>query len=305
MPRLAELCALELERLAREDPRVHVLDGDLGDSYGLDRFARSRSAQFTNGGIAEQNLVSVAAGMAACGDLPWVFSFAAFLCYRAYDQIRVCVSQAAMPVVLVGSHAGALGGKNGKTHVTLNDLALMCSLPHMSVYAPADRADVARIVREQVREPGPAYVRTPREECTSALPGEPADVRWVTEPARTALIGYGLSTHWALEAHRALARGGVSCGVVHVARLKPLDTRALLGLLDGVEQIVVVEDHYAFGGLGAMLRAVPGLPTVRTLAWPAEWSGQSGEAGELRAKHGLDASAIARSVRATVEMSCA
>jgi len=296
MPRLAEICARALEARARDDARIHVLDGDLGDSYGVDRFARACGAQFINGGIAEQNLLSVAAGMAACGDLPWVFSFAAFLCYRAYDQIRVCVSQTAMPVVLVGSHAGALGGKNGKTHVTLNDLALMCSLPCLSVYTPADRADVERLVRELVENPVPAYVRMPREECAE-LPGEAADVRWVTPPAPLALIAYGLSTHWALEVYDALARAGVACGVVHVARLKPLDSNALVRVLDGVEQLVAIEDHYAIGGLGATLRAIPGAPPVRSFAWPEHWSGQSGEADELRRMHGLDAATIARGVR--------
>ena len=121
--RLADHCGLHLSRLAETDERIRVLDGDLADSDGALHFAERHPDRFLMAGIAEQSMVSVAAGMASCGLRPWVFSFAAFLCYRAYDQVRVSVSQAGQPVTLVGSHSGGLSSRNGKTHAALNDIA--------------------------------------------------------------------------------------------------------------------------------------------------------------------------------------
>jgi transketolase C-terminal domain/subunit len=116
--RLGDCCGQELARLADQDDRIWALDGDLGDSDGALHFARRHSRRFVMAGIAEQTMVSLAAGMASCGKRPWVFSFAAFLCYRAYDQIRVCLSQADQPVTLVGSHSGGCTGHNGCSHST-------------------------------------------------------------------------------------------------------------------------------------------------------------------------------------------
>src|SRR5205085_12498689 len=139
MVRLGQAVANRVAALASVDRRIWVIDGDLGDSYGVDDLAtRNRSIRFIQAGIAEQTMVAVAGGIAACGLRPWVFSFAAFLCCRAYDQIRICVSQTELPVVLIGSHAGGCNGINGKTHSILNDVAIMSTLPNINVWAPAD-----------------------------------------------------------------------------------------------------------------------------------------------------------------------
>lgn len=125
------------------DDRIFVIDGDLADSDGAICFANKRSDRFIMAGIAEQNMVSLAAGLAETGNRPRLFSFASFLCFRGYDQTRICLSQAGQPVALVGSHAGGLGGRNGKSHTALNDLSLMLTLPRLQVWAPADEAEVA------------------------------------------------------------------------------------------------------------------------------------------------------------------
>src|SRR4051812_32039274 len=139
MVRLGHTVADYVSSLACADDRIWVVDGDLGDSYGLDDAAiRKLGDRFIQAGIAEQTMVGLAAGLAACGLRPFVFSFAAFLCCRAYDQIRVCVSQTELPVVFVGSHAGGCNASNGKTHSIVNDVAIMATLPNVDVWAPAD-----------------------------------------------------------------------------------------------------------------------------------------------------------------------
>jgi transketolase len=141
LERLGKIVSERLTLAAAKDSSIWVLDGDLADSYGADAFAAAHPDRFISAGIAEQSMVSVAAGLAACGIRPWVFSFAAFLTYRAYDQIRVGISQTGLPVALVASHAGGCGGRNGKTHVALNDVALMASLPRIAIWTPADAGD--------------------------------------------------------------------------------------------------------------------------------------------------------------------
>src|SRR5262245_51699453 len=136
--RLGEVCGTVLATAARTNESIWVLDADLGDCNGAEKFLMSHPSKFVEVGIAEQAAVSMAAGIAACGGRPFVFSFAAFLCYRALDQIRVCASQTRLPVTLVCSHAGGCCGRNGKTHSALDDLGILAALPSVSIWSPAD-----------------------------------------------------------------------------------------------------------------------------------------------------------------------
>ncbi len=208
MWRLADHCGQYLSELAVADLRICVLDGDLADSDGAIHFAQRFPERFTMAGIAEQCMVSVAAGMASCGLKPWVFSFGAFLCYRSYDQIRVCLSQSRQPVTLVGSHTGGCSARNGKTHGALNDLALMASLPNMQVWAPGDTADLKFAMHSILGGDQPAYLRLPRRPL-DALAGEPAPCRWIGTPQLVTLVSTGLGTHLALAAQKILLRAGI------------------------------------------------------------------------------------------------
>jgi transketolase len=166
MKRLAVEIADALSLAARERDDIWVLDADLGDSYGLyDDAHRPRFARFLQTGIAEQTLVGAAAGLAAAGKLPWVFSFSAFLCHRAADQIRTCVAQPGLPVVFVGSHAGAATGTNGCSHASLADLGVLGAIGGIELWAPADATDVVAAVASLLATPRPAYLRTSREPC--------------------------------------------------------------------------------------------------------------------------------------------
>jgi transketolase len=295
--KLADHLARQLCRHAERDESLFVLDGDLADSDGAHLFAAQFPDRFLMAGIAEQNLVGVAAGLASVGQKPWAFSFAAFLVYRAYDQIRIGLAQSLQPVVLVGSHAGALAARNGKSHATLNDIALMATLPNVQVYAPADEQDVAWLTAMLSETPRPAYLRLPRADI-DALPGlggTAGPVRVLADPAPTTIVSTGLATHWAAALVRRLAAEERRIGLVHVPQLKPLPD--LSGLLEGVETIVTLEDHVTLGGLGSLLQdRFPERP-IRKLGWPVSFAGASGSDDELRRAHRLDTEGLVSALR--------
>ncbi len=298
--KLADHAGKILAELAYADPRIFVLDGDLADSDGAIHFAQRHPQRFLMAGIAEQNMVSVAAGMAEAGMRPAVFSFAAFLCYRAYDQIRICLSQANQPVMLIGSHAGGLLGRNGKTHAAVNDLAVMLSLPEMQVWAPADWADVELAITHSLLDSAPSYIRLPRRQFEEAthLPGIAAGSRWLRPRQRVCIVSTGLATHWAMAAAELLAGRGLSIGLLHCAQLKPaLQWQEELA---GADLIVSIEDHSRFGGLGALIDRLH-LPAARlTLGWPEEFGGKSGPDDELLDYYGLSPERIAQAIEARV-----
>lgn len=298
MMRLAEAMAQALEAAAARDPRIWIIDGDLGDSYGLEAVGPRLGDRYVQAGIAEQAMVSLAAGLASCGARPWVFSFAAFLCCRAYDQIRVSVSQTRLPVVLIGSHAGGCVGKNGKTHTIVNDLAMLGTLPALEVWAPADAEEAAALVPRLLAAEGPAYVRLPRDP-QPALPrrregsnacsvyGPPAPV------APVAMVASGLATQWALRARDLLAGRGIELPVIHVAQLAPFPAAQVAEAIAGARRLVAIEDHYSAGGLADLLRRHFPEHRVRACGWPPAWPGASGDAEAVRAAHQLDDEALA------------
>ncbi len=299
--KLADHCGRVLAERGARAPRLRVLDGDLADSDGAIHFATRHPERFLMAGIAEQNMVSVAAGMAEAGLVPWVFSFAAFLCYRAYDQIRVCLSQAQQPVTLVGSHAGGLSGRNGKTHAAPNDLALMLSLPHLEVWSPADCGDVELAVQALLAAPAPSYLRLPRTliDAHAGLPGTPAPLRWLTPRRPSVIVSTGLASHWALAAARQLAERGHEVGVLHCLRLRP--TGALAAELAGARRIFVIDDHSTFGGLGSLVHSLGVAAPVTVLGWPESFSGKSASDDHLLSEHGLSGAQIARTIEASLE----
>lgn len=297
--KLAEHLADLLCEHAATDEAIFVLDGDLADSNGADRFAARYPERFLMAGIAEQNLLGVAAGLASTSVKPWAFSFAAFLVYRAYDQIRVSVAQSLQPVVLVGSHAGALAARNGKSHATLNDIALMSTLPHLEVYAPADRADLSWLVPKLSAHPHAAYLRLPRAniDALPALGGEGGPVRVLARPAPRTIVSTGLATHWAAALVRALAGQGEVVGLIHVPQLKPLPDFG--HLLEGVDTLISIEDHVVLGGLGSLLQDRFPVRPVTKLGWPVSFAGASGSDDDLRRAHMLDLAGLMQAFSST------
>ncbi|WP_201775849.1 transketolase family protein [Chromobacterium subtsugae] len=294
--KLADYLGHTLARRAADDERIFVLDGDLADSDGAMHFAEAHPQRFLMTGIAEQNMLSVAAGMASCKLRPFVFSFAAFLCYRAYDQVRIGLSQCRQAVTMVGSHAGGLAARNGKTHAAINDLALMLSLPNIEVWAPADFADVELAVRACLQSPSANYIRMPRRAFgyDEQLPGEAAPLRWLLPPRPLTLVSTGLGSHWAREAAERLQRQGLEVGLLHCPYLGDRD--AIARELAGVSRLVAIEDHCVMGGLASLLAGLPLEAPIAACGWPADYAGKSGSDEALRARHGLSAEALAAKV---------
>lgn len=299
MQQLGSVCAKYLAAQANVEKRIWVLDGDLADSDGAEHFVAQHPMNFIAGGIAEQNMVSVAAGLAAAANHPWVFSFAAFLCYRAYDQIRIGISQTNLPVTLVGSHAGGCGGRNGKTHLALNDIAVMATLPNIEIWTPADSLDMKFATQSILSAKRPAYLRCPRDPQPDLFKDYTETVRWIGQPSEIAIISYGLSTQWAVRAQQMLAEENIDVGVLHFCKLWPLDKQLLKKHFNNIKVAIVVEDHYPIGGLNSFLHHynINDLCELISMAWPINWLGQSGDAESLLSCYGLSADAIVNKLK--------
>lgn len=294
MSKIVDLIGLALAKHAQTDERIFVLDGDLADSDGAYHFAEQWPQRFLMGGIAEQNLVSVAAGMASAGRRPFVFSFAAFLCFRAFDQVRIGVSQSNQAVTLVGSHAGGLSGRNGKTHAAPNDLALMLSLPNIEVWAPADSDDVEFMLAQLLQNNHPAYIRGSR--CTIHSDDHLADrtqvgrLNWLKPKRKTCIVSYGIASWWAKAVISKLELQGIELGWLHCLQLN--DHQALQQQLVGVNQLIVIEDHYEFGGLASFLHQLCPSIAVSAIGWPRDFVGISGDDEQVLAANGLSCEQI-------------
>lgn len=293
MSKLADQIGIVLAEMAEQDPRIFVLDGDLADSDGAIHFAQRHPEQFLMAGIAEQSMLSVAAGMASVGRRPFVFSFAAFLCYRAYDQIRVCLSQSLQPVVMVGSHAGGLSGRNGKTHTAPNDMALMLSLPNIQVWAPADHLDVTYLLSQLLDSNQPAYIRAPRCAIGEAqnLPGQVGRLRWVRAKQPVCIVSCGVATQWSEQVAGQLQQQGIEVGLLHCLQVN--DLAGLRDNLSGVEQIFVIEDHNTFGGLASLLGQLELAADIKAMGWPMNFSGKSGDDDDIRQAYGMSSNQLA------------
>lgn len=285
MLRLGDHCGKYLCDLAKQDERIWVLDGDLADSDGAIHFSEKFPDRFIMGGIAEQSMVSMAAGMASCGLRPWVFSFASFLIYRAYDQVRVGLSQCRQPVVLVGSHSGALTNRNGKSHAALNDIALMVTLPHVQVWSPVDTADLHFSINKILEDAQPAYLRLPRRPMP-AVEGEAGLIRIIAAPQDVTIVSTGLGTQLAAGAQHLLAEKGISVGLIHCLQLSPFPTDELMQHLSNVKKIYVVEDHVTYGGLYTLILDLKLRCGIIPIGWPQDWPGQSGSDESIMEMHG-------------------
>lgn len=296
-----------LARLSTTDDRVIVLDGDLATSTKADIVAKQNPDAFVQVGIAEQNLVGMAFGLATMGYRPWLSTFGVFLTNRALDQIRMLVSQTKVPVRLCAAYSGLLNGASGKTHQDIEDLAIMRAMPNMTVIAPADEHE-ARAVTEWAAEfDGPVFIRYARD---AVAPVFDAEVRFelgavhtLREGGDVTLVSTGVQTSRVLEAAELLSADGIEAKVVHLPTLKPLEDARVLAALEGAPAVVSVEEHTEIGGLGGLLAEMFARNDVRTplrvLGLADAWS-ESGPNDFLLDKYGLSPARVAERVRAAL-----
>ena len=292
------LCAL-----AAEVPDLLVLDGDLGTSTRADRFADTYPERFLQMGIAEQNMVGVAAGLATLGYVPWLSSFAVFLTHRAVDQVRMLVAQTHANVKIGAAYTGLLTGRTGKTHQDVEDLAIMRAMPGMTVLAPGDATECiadgplgerhvgARLPPPRTRRgPGPG-----RSGCTASSPGRVIRLREGTD---VLIVSTGTQTARCLAAAALLEADGISAGVLHVPSIKPVDAAAIAAAAGRVPLVVSVEEHSVFGGLGGLVAEIVGARAPRRLVRIGiedTW-GESASNAFLLDRHGLSPERIAERV---------
>jgi transketolase len=289
----------ELKAAGTRDRALVVVDGDVGNSTMTEAFGNAFPERFFQLGIAESNLVGVASGLAASGHTAVAASFACFLTCNAYDQIRMGVGFPGANVKLVGSHSGISIGEDGPSQMGIEDLALMTSVPGMTVLAPADAPATRVLTRQMLRTTGPFYMRTGRPKAPIVYAaGEPnlevGKAHRLRDGRDGTIIACGLMVAAALEAAHALERRGVSVRVLDMHTIKPLDEQAVAAAARETGAIVTAEEHLLDGGLGsAVARSV-----ACTSPCPVRFVGlentyaESGTAVELLEKYGLTPQAI-------------
>lgn len=244
-----------LAQLGAENPRIVVLDADLCCSTQTQHFAKRFPDRFFNCGICEANMVSIASGLALCGKVPFISSFACFLICKGYDQMRMSVAYPGVNVKIVGSHGGISGGEDGPSQQAIEDLALTTSLPGFSVVVPADEHAARQLTRQIADHPGPVYMRTCRPPVPKVYHGNEelclGEGVELSDGNDVALIAAGLMVAEAAKATEALLKQGIEATLVDMHTIKPLDTKLLLRVAERTGAIVTVEEHLLAGGLGA------------------------------------------------------
>jgi len=284
--------------LGEAHPDIFVLDGDLAKSTKTHNFGQRFPERFFNVGIAEANMVSIAAGLVSTGKTVFVSSFAVFLMCKGFDQIRVGVSYSGFPVKLVSSHGGISIGEDGPSQASVEDLALGLALPNMTVCVPADEIAGAALIRRAYDDPGAVYIRTGRPKAPIV---HSADTSFefgksiqLAEGQDVTLIACGLLVAEALKAHDTLAAEGISARVIDMHTLRPIDRDAIERAAKDTGAIVVAEEHLMTGGLGSVVAHELAL----THPVPAEFVGvdntyaESGTPDELLDVYGLRATNI-------------
>jgi transketolase len=288
------------------DPQVVVLCADLKESTRAEEFEKAFPDRFIEMGVAEQNMATVASGMAAAGKIPFIASYAAFNPGRNYEQIRTTIALNQRAVKICGMHAGVSVGPDGATHQMLEDIGLMRMLPGMTVIAAGDAEEARKAVLAAAKTDGPVYLRFGRAPTpvftTSETPFSigKALTLWESENPKVAILSTGSLSYAALVAAQALSKDGIESIVLHVPTIKPLDGEAVLDAAKRCGLIVTVEEHQAAGGFGSAVAEFLGehRPVRLRRLGVDDRFGQSGSPEELLAHYGLDALHIVEAARA-------
>jgi transketolase len=297
-----------LVELAERYPEMLVLDGDLANSTRADIFNAAYPDRFLEMGIAEQNLIGVAAGLATCGFTPWISTFAAFLASRSLDQIRVVVAQPHLNVKMAGGYSGLLTGATGKTHQEVADIAIFRAMPGMTVVAPADAVEVRAAMVALMEHDGPAYLRLTRDPSPVITPRDrPFEIGRASvlrQGEDIAIISTGVQTTRVLEAADMLAAEGISAHVLHVPTIKPLDTEAIVAAARRTGVVLTAEDASIIGGLGGAVAETlsESYPVPLRRLGLRDVFGESGPNDPLIEKYGLSARHVFQAARELLQV---
>lgn len=300
-----------LLELARQDERIVALSADLAGSVGLGDFVQEMGHRYIEVGVAEQNLVTVASGLAHMGKIPFAASYASFSPGRNWEQIRTSICLNNQPVKLIGSHAGLNVGADGASHQMLEDIALMRVLPGMVVLAPGDSIEAAQFTRLMAQESHPSYMRLPRvdlpiynDPVNEYQIGRAYVLRQDDQPV-VSVVATGSMTGNALLAAQTLSQKGIASEVVHVPTIKPLDQATILGSIGRTKVVVTVEEHQVSGGLGSAIAELVLESDIRPTKFYRigvnDRFGQSGTVTNLWRHYQLDVGGIVEQILALLD----
>ena len=296
-----------LKELGATNDNIVVLDADLSKSTKTADFEKIRPEHFANVGVAEQNLMGIAAGIAATGKIPFASSFAMFATGRAFEIIRNSIAYTKLNVKIVATHAGITVGEDGGSHAAIEDISLMRSVPNMTVLVPADAVETEKVIRKIVDYKGPVYVRLGRAKVP-VLYGADYDFeigRFSTlrEGGDVTIVACGIMVSKALEAAELLKAKGIEAEVINASTIKPFDGEAILRSAARTGCVVTAEEHNVFGGLGSAVAEVlsQGGPAPLEILGVNDVFGESGSPDELLVKFGLTPEAIVARAEAAMK----
>ncbi|HSO30825.1 MAG TPA: transketolase C-terminal domain-containing protein [Candidatus Sulfomarinibacteraceae bacterium] len=306
---MREIFGETVAELASADPRIVMLDGDLGSSTRADIFEKAHPDKYLQMGIAEQNMLGVAAGLATTGLIPFISTFVSFAVVRPLDQVRVLIAQTGLNVKITAGYAGLFTGQTGMSHIIVDDISIMRAMPGMVTVSPADDVEAREVLRWAAAYGGPCYVRLVRD-ATQRLFGD--DHRFTFGKAEVVrpggdvtIFSTGAQTPRTVDAAELLAAEGIDAHVIHVPTLKPLDVEAIVAGAERTGRVVTVEEHTIIGGLGGAVAETLSehRPTVVSRIGLRDVYVQSGPNDALLDIYGLSATCVANQVRAVVRPS--
>ena len=303
---MRDVFASTASALYEEGKNIVVMDADVSKSTRSAKFAEKHPERFVNVGIAEQNMLSIAAGMAACGMIPLVCSFSMLLSLRALDQIRQQAAYAKNNVKIMAHYGGYSSGPEGPTHHAIEDLGIMRTLPNMKILVPCDAEETEAALRTAVDTPGPVFLRMSRNPVPR-VPGKPGKVEFgkgyrLRHGGDLAIIAIGVMVSSALDAAEELAKEGIECQVIAMPSLKPIDVDLIVEAARQTGAVVTAEEHNIYGGLGSAVAEVlvEHAPVPMKRVGIQDQFAESAEFFELLEKYGLSAADIVAACRETL-----
>jgi len=251
---MREIFGETVAELASADPRIVMLDGDLGSSTKADIFEKAHPDKYLQMGIAEQNMLGVAAGLATMGLIPFISTFVSFAVVRPLDQVRLLIAQTGLNVKITAGYAGLFTGQTGMSHIIVDDMSIMRAMPGMVTVSPADDIEAREVLRWAAAYEGPCYVRLVRDATQRLFDdgyrfefGKAVEVRPGTD---VTIFSTGSQTPRVVDAAELLAAGGIDVHLIHVPTIKPLDIEAIVAGAERTGRVITVEEHTVIGGLG-------------------------------------------------------
>lgn len=293
--------------LGEKYPELVVLDADVSTSTRTSGFGKKHPDRFYNCGVAEANMIDIAAGMATCGLRPVASTFGLFIALKGADQIRNIISYNNLPVVLAGGYTGLSDSYDGASHQAVLDVSTMRSMPHMAVVVPGDGIEMAQALEAAIRRPGPTYIRITRNPSPVLFEGQPpleiGKIRKLRDGGDLTIAVNGVPTYMAIEAAERLAGEGIAVDLLEVSSVKPMDKEALLASVRKTGRVLTVEEHTVMGGMGSAVAEVVSaeIPAIIRMIGLEDRFAESGDYLPLLAKYGFSTDNIAARARKLVE----